>query len=279
MKHGRRVRWQESKTRAGWFAMVGACVALGTACEAPMRLPVDAREPVDGRGVADVADAGAATGDAPMDRATVPPDTRPDLPASTIDGAAVAVELTTEQRSEFDRLRSIQAEAVQSTGPQLLAKRAISWRTLGYDPSTADNLGLIQASAVGLNAAELEVLKRNGFVISERLRYPHFGYGYQTIYSQDLPVFVSADSILHAVHQTYSDVLQTIEIESLKPELTSLLDGMRSKLTAANGWDTQTRADADLFLTVAKSLLDDKLAAPVAGGDAALIGKLFDGAK
>jgi hypothetical protein len=266
-------------------SVVALLTVLGlAACGVPKRLPDDAGRSVDVRS-RDVADAGATLGgdvavDVPSDTPLIPPDARPDVPAATpVDGAAVAVALTTEQRQEFDRLRTIQAEAAQVTANQLLAARSISWKTLGYDPTTAENLGLIQASALGLNAAELELFKRNGFVISDRHRYPHFGYGYQSIYAQDLPVFVSADSIMHAVHQTYRDVLKTIEKEVLFPELELLLDGMRTRLTTNMAWDSRTRADADLFLAVAKGLLVGKVAAPVAGGDAALIGKLFDAAK
>src|SRR5689334_9857241 len=55
--------------------------------------------------------------------------------------------------------------------------------TLGYDPSAAANLPLIQSSQLALDTAETQILGRNGFVISDRLRYPGFVYGYDTIYS------------------------------------------------------------------------------------------------
>ena len=139
-------------------------------------------------------------------------------------GTPVTVGLPPEQQAEVDRLTALQAEAGASTADELLRRRAVPFRaTLGYDPQAAKNMNLIQASALKLDAAEMGALAKNGFVISDKRRYPHFGYGYKTIYSQDLPVFVSADSILQAVHQSYDDILKAIELEALIPELGALL--------------------------------------------------------
>jgi hypothetical protein len=77
---------------------------------------------------------------------------------------------------------------------------------LGYDPTAAANLPLIQASPLALNDGERAILKKNGFVISDRQRFPGFVYGYDSIYAHDLPLFVSADSILNAVHRSYDDL-------------------------------------------------------------------------
>jgi hypothetical protein len=130
------------------------------------------------------------------------------------------------------------------------------------------NLNLIQASALKLDAAEMGALSRTGFVISDKRRYPHFAYGYETIYSQDLPVFVSADSILQAVHQSYDSILKAIEQSTLVPEVTQLLGSMRQQLAGAQALDATTRADADLFLAVGLSLLSGRAAPPVAGARA-----------
>ena len=126
-----------------------------------------------------------------------------------IDGIPTSATLSAEQKTEVDRLTALQTESAGLTADQLLARRAVPFQAqLGYDPKTAKNLDLIQASALKLDAAELAALGKNGFVISDKRRYPHFGYGYKTIYSQDLPVYISADSILQAVHQSYDDMLE-----------------------------------------------------------------------
>jgi hypothetical protein len=84
-------------------------------------------------------------------------------------------------------------------------------------------MDLIQQSALALNARELDALGQHGFVVSERRAYPTFMYGYATIYAQDLPVYISADSILYAVHRSYDSILMDLERQVLVPELRSLL--------------------------------------------------------
>lgn len=217
-------------------------------------------------------------GTRPLDTARAPRDTNAQ-PSAPITGAKVVVPLSSEQQAEVDRLKAIQMEAAGTTADQLISKRAVPWQTISYDPTTAEHLALIQKSPLGLNAVELETLKRNGFVISDRQRFPHFAYGYKSIYALDLPVFVSADSILQAVHQSYDAILKTIEIDALGPELGRLLDSMRAQLVANPPADLQARADADLFLAVAKSLLDGKLVGAVANGDEKQIRVLFEAAQ
>jgi hypothetical protein len=150
-----------------------------------------------------------------------------------VDAVPVTASLTSAQQAEVDRLSALQQSFAGLTADQLLAKTTVPFRPqLGYDPMAAKNLPLIQASALKLGDAELAALGKNGFVISDKQHFPHFGYGYKTIYSQDLPVYVSADSILQAVHQSYDDILKAIETEALIPELRALLAGMRTRLGA-----------------------------------------------
>jgi hypothetical protein len=183
-----------------------------------------------------------------------PPGPRPPV----IDGIPTSATLSAEQQAEVDRLTALKAESAGLTADQLLSRRAVPFQAqLGYDPRAARNLDLIQASALKLDEAELTALGKNGFVISDKRRYPHFGYGYKTVYSQDLPVYISADSILQAVHQSYDDMLKALELEALIPELRALLSGMRTRLAAMTALDSQTHKDVDLFLTVAAGLLDE----------------------
>jgi hypothetical protein len=191
-------------------------------------------------------------------------------------GTPVAAALTAEQQAEVDRLKTLLAQTQGLTAEQLGRQRAVPWKPLAYDPRAAKHLELIQASSLKLDEAELGALGRNGFVISDKKRYPHFGYGYKTIYSQDLPVFISADSILRAVHQSYDDILKAIEIEALIPELSGLLAAMSTKLTSSPAIDAVTRRDADLFLTVGASLLAGKPSPSPANLAAADSKTLFD---
>ena len=150
-----------------------------------------------------------------------------------------------------------------------------------YDPKSLQGLPLIQASALALNDVEVEALSRKAFVVSDRLSYPSFAYGYQNIYGADLPVYVSADSILDAIHRSYDDILQVLELTVLSDELSTLLTGMRARLAGGVGAELGRDAvrDADVFLTVAASLATGARLKTNSGGDQALVDKLVRAAE
>jgi hypothetical protein len=145
---------------------------------------------------------------------------------------------------------------------------------LGYEPSTALGLDTIQASALSLNGNELDTLSKNGLVISKRLDFPSFAYGYKSIYLEDLPVYVSADSILEAVHRTFDSLLKQTEEVVLVGELTQMLSGMHSRLVGSS-LDVDTAKDADLYLTLAESLLKGALVKPTAGASESEVSALY----
>ena len=147
-------------------------------------------------------------------------------------------------------------------------------KPLGYDPSTALGLDTIQASALSLNSNELDTLSKNGLVISKRLEFPSFAYGYKSIYLEDLPVYVSADSILEAVHRTFDSLLKQTEEVVLVGELTQMLSGMHSRLVSSS-LDVDTAKDADLYLTLAESLLKGALVKPTAGASESQVSALY----
>ena len=136
----------------------------------------------------------------------------------------------------------------------------------------------IQASPLALNTAELRRLGENGFVISERERFRAFADGWLAIYKADLPLYISADALIHAVHRSYDEMLRDLETSILVPRLEALLVGMRANLAtrARASLSSTARADADLFTAVALSLLRGAPESAVAGGDGAAIANWFD---
>lgn len=186
-----------------------------------------------------------------------------------------------EQEKARAELLAALADVKDLTRDGLLSRYPSTFEPLSYDPTSAANLALIQGSALALSVPELDKLGENGFVISENRRFPSFTHGFETLYLEDLPLFISADSILHAVHRSYDDILKAIELTSLIPDLRRMLESMRGELAAGAGGalGSQARADADTYLAVALSLLDDQVAAPVAGGASADIQALTQGAR
>lgn len=111
-----------------------------------------------------------------------------------------------------------------------------------------------------LNAEELAVFKKNGFVISERMGSYSFANLFYRIYSNDLPVFISADALLHAWHRSYDAILEELEESYLACVLDEIFKGMIEGIPDA--WKQygdsvlgESVRDADYFLAVARSLL------------------------
>ena len=150
--------------------------------------------------------------------------------------------------------------------------------TLGYDPLSAANLDVIGASTIGLSDAEKGIIGQSGFMISDRVKFPGFTYGYQSIYAADLPVFVSADSIMYAVHRSYDSILENLEYLNLRSTLVTMLQNLRTALAggAIANLSPATAADVDLYLAVPIGLLAGTTApGPVAGASATQIADLI----
>lgn len=111
-----------------------------------------------------------------------------------------------------------------------------------------------------LNPAEFAVFQTNGFVVSQRLQRASFADVYYDIYTDDLPVYVTADSVLHAWHRSFITMLAEIEQTGFHPTLSNLLVSMSAQVPAlwaqaAGTPMTNGVLDADYFLAVARSMV------------------------
>lgn len=166
-------------------------------------------------------------------------------------------------------------EAAVWDATTLTEKAQVPFEALGYGAEEAIGLDTIQSSDLGLSEAELAKYQENGFVISTRMTFPHFAYGYASIYAQDLPLFISADSILFALHSSYDAILKSIEESLLVPEVTTMLAAMRANLQAETAV-TEAHHDVDMYLTVAQSLLLQELQAPTYPQNAQVVSDLYE---
>lgn len=118
-----------------------------------------------------------------------------------------------------------------------------------------------------LTPYEKLLLDRHSFAVTERLRPQSFGAAYLEIYKQDLPLFVSADAILHALHMSYDAVLVDLESQYLVTRLDSALARMHRALAAMpapvddGAGMSPMLEDVDVYLTVARRLLGAPAAA------------------
>lgn len=109
---------------------------------------------------------------------------------------------------------------------------------------------------------EKSLLAKNGFVVTERVSQTDFIQMYLDIFHKDLPILVTTDAILNALHKSYDAILKSVELEYLIPKLKeflNLIHGKFSQLEMKYSSSTelpQMLKDADLYLTVARYLLD-----------------------
>ncbi|MFQ6676267.1 MAG: DUF3160 domain-containing protein [Fidelibacterota bacterium] len=112
-----------------------------------------------------------------------------------------------------------------------------------------------------LTPDEKAILVDHRFVVSERLSFGSFGVAFHDIYGKDLPVFLSTDAILQALHRSYDQILMDLETAILSQRLQALLDVMNStfsQLLTFYGDEPlmgEPLADVDLYITMARSLL------------------------
>lgn len=129
---------------------------------------------------------------------------------------------------------------------------------LSFDPATVkfydEAVELLQ-----LDDAGKEMLRRQGLVSVEGQRGATFGALYYHIYTKDLPVLVTTDSVLHAMHRTYDELLKELESTFFTSALDEALRQTHELIAGtAPRWGTtrQNYRDVDLYLTVARNLLD-----------------------
>lgn len=181
-------------------------------------------------------------------------------------GQSVVTEPNAELGAESARLTTELSQLSSLTAAEVATRYPTSFEaSTSYDLSKVAGLELIQGSSLKLDDAALAKLAERGFVISDQHSFPTFAYGYATIYLEDLPVYISADSLLNAVHRSYESILESLEQELLSHELGGLLASMHDQLgrSAVPGSDNAALTDADLYLTVARSLLAGRLVEPV----------------
>jgi hypothetical protein len=116
---------------------------------------------------------------------------------------------------------------------------------------------------LSLTSEEFSTFKTNGFVVSPRLGSYSFGDAYYKIFTNDLPVFVSTDAILHAWHRSFVTMLEEQETLYLAPAIKTMIEAMLAQEQAlrpeCRGTPLEVGLqDAHFYLSVADSLISDR---------------------
>lgn len=128
---------------------------------------------------------------------------------------------------------------------------------LGFDPTKTAHFDTVKAK-LNLTDDELALFKKTGFVSIDQNRRHTFASAYYQIYAADLPVLVTADSVMHALHKSYDDILMDMERTVFTPALRQILADTHAKSSAPyrDGPVPEGVLDVDLYLSVARNLLE-----------------------
>jgi hypothetical protein len=129
---------------------------------------------------------------------------------------------------------------------------------ISFDPTKLSHYNYI-VSVLPFSEDALTKLKKNGFTTISKHPMESFGTAYYHIYTNDLPLFITTDSILHALHVSYDEILKEMETKIFTPVFADAIHATRNSLLEFNRkhaekWRTH-RDDVDIYLSVAANLL------------------------
>lgn len=109
-----------------------------------------------------------------------------------------------------------------------------------------------------LRPRERTLLQQNGFVVPARLHHRSFAHAYHDIYQSQLPVFVTMDSLFHAIFVSHEHLLLALEEKVVKPASRSLVGKLEAELKKrASTFSAEIVEDLGLYLAVAHALQEE----------------------
>jgi hypothetical protein len=159
----------------------------------------------------------------------------------------------------FERILSKYQDFTFDQFQAALSKRTPPAATVSFDPTQVKFFDRVRTK-LKMTAEELALYKRSGFVSIDQKRRHSFASGYYYIYASDLPVLITTDSILHALHLSYDAILAELEASVFTTTADEILRSCHKELarrgcSSGNPVLDQSCHDVDLFLTVARNLL------------------------
>ncbi|MFC2131927.1 DUF3160 domain-containing protein [Bacteroidota bacterium] len=126
-----------------------------------------------------------------------------------------------------------------------------------YDAEYGDSIDI----KYKLTEYEKELISKHGFMVSERLTYNSFHNAFMDIYHKDMPVYISADAILFAVHHSFDKILKDMETSRFFWILEDAIDTARLDVSylSVKTADTMYQyaiKELDFYLNMAMNLLD-----------------------
>jgi hypothetical protein len=140
---------------------------------------------------------------------------------------------------------------------------------LSFDPTAVPYFAHV-AEVLKLTADERAIFQREGLVSVDHQKRLSMGTAYNAIYARDLPVLITSDSILHALHRSFDAALEELEVQwfaaVISDALAAAQDALVKEGQGHSGPLGESLRDVDLYLTVARNLF---AGAGASAGDAA----------
>lgn len=200
--------------------------------------------------------------------------TRPEITAALVEGGANQFGYNSRFDLELKSLGPLSVQDFATNAPQPSYLPQLTWDVTTaqfWNAFNSTNRHVLHYGGLANSGTNLEyhfqpddqefgILQTNGFVVSARMGSPSFGDAYYRIFNADLPVFITADSVLHAWHKSYQNILAELEELWTSTLLERMLTWWSSQLPGCwqlygNGPLANSIVDADYFLTIARSLL------------------------
>ncbi len=118
-------------------------------------------------------------------------------------------------------------------------------------------------SVYTLTDYEKSLISKHGFMVTERLNYPTFIHAFWDVFNKDMPIYISADAMLHALHFTYSSLLPYIEESVIVPRLKTGINTVKEYMKSIGTSEIpdnyyKALLDMDLYFSVTEMLLTNK---------------------
>ncbi|MEZ4448675.1 MAG: DUF3160 domain-containing protein [Nannocystaceae bacterium] len=169
--------------------------------------------------------------------------------------------------------KPVQDEAGQMSVDEFLAEYPLPPMIDGVSYDALSAAGLAEISTfTGISPDHEKLLAQNGFVAVHDPKGYSFPASYHNLYYADLPVLITSDSLLHALHSSFDSILADLERKVMAAEITSMLAEMHGRLGSDLGAlpaDLQeTARDLDVYLAVGRTLMTGEPVATLTGQDA-----------
>jgi hypothetical protein len=183
----------------------------------------------------------------------------PELPASNPFTEPVYDASTRNEPSNAKDICEVANRNIQAALDAVMNQPAPSGKALGRSAWSGKSLAIHQKLVEGryaLTTEERNHLQQSGFVVLERLSRPSYAHAYHDIFQSQLPVYITMDSLFHAVFKAHETLMVHVEKDLLAPRLRKVLLALRTTLEKTRpSMPPELQKDLDLYLTVSLSLL------------------------